>query len=610
MSKVERLKAASEGLFFVVDEDGNRPFSRELDALTAGDAETISESAASIAKHFGIYKQRERDAGGAKSGDFIFMVRMKIPGGGELSPDQWEALDRAADLYGNRTLRLTSREGLQFHFVYGRRLAGLIRHLNAGCSSGGAGLTTLGACGDVNRNTMVSPIDDLDFELPLDCRSLAHDIARELAPRSSAYYQIFLCDDAGRLVAPIGSEEPIYGSHYLPRKFKVGIAHPCDNSIDLLTQDVGFLPVVEDGIAREFDLYTGGGLGITHNQPETRQYLGMYLGRIPRQQVVDAVRAIAILQKEHGERKDRRQARWKYTVRRLGVEPVKAMLRGRFGLRLTDAAPQPIPAVRYHHGWHREAGDGERYFFGLPVEAGRLQDADGERKRSAVRIVVARLGLGVRITPNQDLLLCHVPAARRGWVERVLAEHGIPLPQTMARIRRLALACPAKPTCGLAMTEAERLLPVYLGALEQAGLGDTDVIIRMAGCPNSCSRPPTAEIGIYGYGKNDYVIQVGGARDGTRIGKVLYERVAGERMIGILTGLVKAVRDHSGDALSSGDYLFRTPVDELRRLAESVCDAPATGFDDEEVRAGGVRLCRAACGQPFRETANQPPARW
>ena len=416
MSQTDQIKAASDGLFYITEGHQKKPFALELDELTAASIETISEAAKEIAKHFGIYKQRERDASGGKTGDYIFMVRVKNPAGGELSAQQWIALDEAAERFANGTLRLTSREGIQFHFVHGHNLAALIRHLNGEYRDRGCRLTTLGACGDVNRNTMCSPVDDLDRDLPLDSRTLAHAIARELAPRSSAYFQIFLSDDEGRTVAPVTADEPIYGMHYLPRKFKVGIAHPRDNSIDLLTQDVGFLPVVNGQSAEQYDLYTGGGLGITHNQPETQQLLGIHLGRVPREQVVDTVRAIAILQKEHGERKNRRQARWKYTLRRLGADQVKAALRDRFSIRLTDARPQPVPEVRYHHGWHPEAGSEERYYYGLPVGNGRLQNTESARMRAAVRKIVEELNLGVRVTPNQDLLLCHVPAGRREWL--------------------------------------------------------------------------------------------------------------------------------------------------------------------------------------------------
>jgi sulfite reductase (ferredoxin) len=565
MSANERLKVASEGLFFVLEGETRLPFAHELDALTAGDAETLSDTAKEIAKHFGFYKQRVRDESGGKTGDYIFMVRVKNPAGGELSPEQWLALDEAADRYADGTLRLTSRQGIQFHFVYGRHLAALIRHLNANYRDRGCRISTLGACGDVSRNVMCSPIDDLDAELPLDSHALAQAIADELAPRSSAYFQIFLSDDDGRTVAPLSSEEPLYGEHYLPRKFKVGFAHPHDNSIDLLTQDVGFLPVVIEGHTA-YDLYTGGGLGITHNQAATKQLLGEYLGRVPREDVVASVREIALLQRDHGERKDRRQSRWKYTLRRLGVDRVRRELHER-AIRLEAAAPQMLPPCRYFHGWHRE--NGGAYYLGLPVESGRLRDTPHTRLRSAVRQIVDELGdfgLGLRVTPNQDLLLCHVPAAARARVEATLEAHGVPPLASLSAVRRRAFACPAKPTCGLAMTEAERLLPSYLATLEAAGLGEVDVIIRLAGCPNSCSRPPTAEVGIYGYGKNDFVIQVGGARNGSRIGKVLHERVPGERMPEVLTRLVAAIRDQNPQRLPAGEFLHQTPVDVLRGL--------------------------------------------
>ena len=565
MSKVEKLKSESEGLFFVAGRE-KHSFASELDALSAGDAKTISNEAKEISKHFGIYRQQEREASGRKSGDYIFMLRLKLPAGGELSPDQWSALNTASERFADGALRMTTRQGIQFHYVYGRNLGGLVRFINQEYPDRGYRMETLGACGDINRNTMCSPIDDLDPELPLNSRDLAFEIARELAPKSSAYHQIFLTDDESRTLAPMSAEEPLYGKHYLPRKFKVGIAHPHDGSIELLTQDVGFLPIMSGAEPEEYDLYTGGGLGVTHNQPHTKQLLGLYLGRVPRKQVVDTVKAIAILQKENGERKDRRQARWKYTLRRLGPDLVKRMLGDRFGIEIKPAQPQPLPAIRFFHGWNREAGAEKRFFLGVPVLSGRLKDENGVRLRSAVQKIVAELELGVRITPNQDLLLCHIPAERREWVDQTLTEYGVPKAHDISSVRRLSFGCPAKPTCGLAMTDAENVIPDYIAALEKEGLGDVDLILRMAGCPNSCSRPPTAEIGIIGYGKNDHMIQVGGSREGTRIGKVLYERVPEEDMVRVLVGLYRALRDHNPEGLPPGDFLDRTSSDELRRL--------------------------------------------
>ena len=565
MSTVERLKQSSEGLFYVHSTHESRHTMRsEIDALSARQAETISEHAKEISKHFGIYKQRERNESGKKDGDFIFMVRVKIPAG-ELRPAQWLALDAAADLYADGSIRLTARQGVQFHYVRGHNLSALIRHINASQGDEGYQLTTLGACGDLNRNTVASPIDDLDAELPLDSHELAHAVAREMAPRSSAYYQVFLADGNGQQIAPLNPEEPIYGAQYLPRKFKVGFAHPHDNSVDLLTQDVGFLPRVSGRKVTGYDLYSGGGMGATHNQPATMPLLALHLGVVQRAQVVDTVRAIATIQREHGERRNRRAARWKYTIRRIGVDAVKQTLRERFGISLADAEPLPLPPVRDHLGWHREAGGGDFLYVGILIPSGRVRDEATVRYRSAIRRIVSEVeGIGLRNTPNQHLILAHVPAARREWIERTLAEHGVPFDGAVPPIRRLAMACPAKPTCGLAMTHAERALPRYLAELERDGLNNVDVMIRMAGCPNSCSRPPTAEIGIIGYGKNDYVVMVGGARDGSRLARVLYPRLSENELIETLKHLVMAIRDRNPKRLPAGDYLDQTPDDELK----------------------------------------------
>jgi sulfite reductase beta subunit-like hemoprotein len=569
MSKIEHLKRASEGLFYVQAPDGSRhTMHSEIDALSAREAETISEHAKEIAKSFGIYKQRERNESGKKVGAFIFMVRLKNPAGGELTVEQWLALDDAADRYADGSIRLTARQGVQFHYVRGHNLGPIIRHLNGNYRDHGYRMTTLGACGDVNRNTVASPIDDLDRELPLDSHLLAHQVASELAPRSSAYYQVFLSDKDGTQVAPLNSDEPIYGAQYLPRKFKIGFAHPHDNSIDLLTNDIGFIPAVRGREVIGYDLYSGGGLGMTHNQPETTALLAVHLGRVQRDQILDSVRAIVELQREHGERKNRRAARWKYTMRRLGLDSVKHSLRQRFGIKLEDTQPAQLPPVRDLLGWYPEAGDGDRWYAGIMIPSGRVKDFESARYRSAVRSIVAGIeGIGVRITPNQHLILCHIPASRKQFVERILADNKVAFANATAPIRRLAMACPAKPTCGLAMTHAESALPRYLAELESAGLGGVDVMIRMAGCPNSCSRPPTAEIGIIGYGKNDYVLMVGGARNGSRLARVLYPRLGEEQLIDAMKGIVGAIRDRNPDNRPAGEYLHRTSDDELKAIA-------------------------------------------
>jgi sulfite reductase (ferredoxin) len=554
MSKNERLKAESEGLYWVATPGDRHSFGDEVVALERGERETLSGEAKELSKFFGIYKQQTRGERGRKTHDYIFMVRIKAPAGGAFDARQWAALDDASEQFADGTLRITSRQGVQYHGVVGATLGPLVRHLNRSYRSG----ATLGACGDVNRNVMCSPVEGLDPEFATGGFELALAIAEELAPRSSAYFQVFASDDTGRKVGPINADEPLYGRHYLPRKFKIGIAHPTDNSIDVLTQDVGLVPVAAGGRADGswWDLYSGGGLGLTHNMPQTAALLGLHLGSIRREQVVPAAKAIAILQKENGERRDRRQARWKYTIRRLGVDKVKDELRGRFGIDIQDSAPVPLPSLRLFLGWHRQR-DG-RHFYGIPVENGRMQPA----LRRAVRTAVEELGLTVRMTAQQDLLLCDVAA--RDALERILDAHAVPRPESLSRVRKLAMACPAKPTCGLAMTEAERVLPGYLDSLEEAGLGDVDVVIRMTGCPNNCARPSTAEIGIYGYGKNDHVVLVGGSREGTRIAQTLYPRVPEEKLVAVLVGLLRVLREHNPDGLAAGEFLHRTDPERLR----------------------------------------------
>lgn len=563
MSKNETLKVESQGLFWVAGKT-KHSFRSEIEDLTEGRAPTLSNEGKEISKHFGIYKQQER-IDGRKSHNYIFMVRLRVPSGGEFSAQQWTAICEASDRYCDGSLRLTTRQGIQFHYITAPALGPLIRFLNRTYPSTGYQMSTLAACGDVNRNTMCCVVDDLIPELPLTSRELAYGIAMDLAPRSSAYWQAFLTDEEGKTETPLMSDEPIYGPQYLPRKFKVAIAHPLDNSVDVLTNDVGFVPVVNGAVAEQYDLYAGGGLGTTHGQAETKALLALYLGRVPRAQVVDATRAIAILQKEHGDRGDRRMARWKYTIRRLGLDFVKRELRERFKLELKDAAPQPLGPNQFWHGWFREAGDA-KWFLGIPVESGRVKDTETCRLRSAVGAIAREIReVGIRITGNQDLILAHVPDAKRARVEEILAEYGVAT-GTMSRFRRQAFGCPALPTCGLAMTHAEHAIPGLADAVEAAGLGDVDVVVRMAGCPNHCSRPPSAEIGITGFGKNAHLIAVGGSREGTRIAQVLYPKISSEQMVPVLIGLLRAIKTQNPEGLPAGEFLHRTPPERLRAL--------------------------------------------
>jgi len=551
MSKNERIKVESKGLFYVLDPKEPHSFRDELDEMASGARETLSGSAKELSKFFGIYKQQARGERGKKTNDYFCMIRIKNPAGGRLTPQQWIALDDASDAFADGTLRITSRQAIQYHRVYGDKLGAMIRHLNRDYLDHG----TLGACGDVNRNLMGSPIDTLDPETSCGALELSNEIAAELSPRTTSYFEIFLTDEEGATAGRVTPEEPLYGEQYLPRKFKVGLAHPRDNSIDLRTQDVGLLPVDDRGAV--WELYTGGGLGLSHNNPKTEALLGIHLGRIRREQIVETCRAIVILQKENGDRKDRKQARWKYTIRRLGVAAVKAALRERFEIELEDSPePAALPPMELHLGWHEQRGGGS--YYGLSVQSGRLKGS----QRKAVRQAVEELGLSVVLTAQQDLLLCDVED--RAALEAILEQHDVAALGDGQLARANAMACPAKPTCGLAMTDAENILPDYFDALEAEGLGDVDVVIRMTGCPNNCARPPTAEIGIYGYGKNDHVVLVGGSRGGDRIAQPLYSRIPGEMMVPALVGLFRAIKERNPEGLPAGEFLHQTDPETLR----------------------------------------------
>jgi sulfite reductase (ferredoxin) len=551
MSGNERIKRESQGLFAVSDGKGVHGFRDEIEALEQGTAPTLSSTAKELSKFYGIYKQQVRGARGKKTHDYIFMVRIKNPAGGRLTASQWLALDEAADQFADGSLRITSRQGVQYHGVTGQTLAPLVRHLNRRYRDS----ATLGACGDVNRNVMCSPIDGLDPERACAGLELAHAIADELSPRTSAYFEVFLSDEAGKSLVPMNPSEPLYGEQYLPRKFKIGIAHATDNSVDLRTNDIGLLP--SDAEGSHWDVWTGGGLGLTHNNPRTAALLGEYIGRVARAQVVDLTRAIVLLQKEHGERGERRQARWKYTLRRLGIAAVRSALKGQYGIALDDAEPVTLPPMQLHLGWHAQRGGAS--YYGVSVQNGRLKGA----QRAALREAVEKLGLSVVLTPQQDLILCDV--ADRGALEVILDAHGVARAEQNSKVRANAKACHPKPTCGLAMTDAENVLPSYVEAIEQAGLGDVDAVIRMTGCPNNCVRPPSSEVGIYGYGKNDHVVLVGGSRNGDRLAHVLYARISEDKMVPALVGLFRAIREHNPEKLPPGDFLHRTDPVQLRR---------------------------------------------
>jgi sulfite reductase beta subunit-like hemoprotein len=484
---------------------------------------TITETLSSEATHFGgddttllkfhgTYQQDDRDARRARDDGaekaFQFMVRVALPAGA-LNAEQYLALEEVANRHANGTLRVTTRQGFQFHGVLKTGLKATIAEVNHRL------MTTLAACGDVSRNVMgcPAPVDD---EAHTAVRAAARGIAEQLRPGSRAYHEIWL---DGEKQVSTEEEEPFYGDVYLPRKFKTGVALSTDNCVDIWSQDVGLVAIPEGRTVRGFNVLVGGGLGMTHHKADTTARLAQPLGFVEPPHAVEAVRIVAAIFRDHGNRVDRRHARLKYLLAEWGMEKFRAEFERRAGFPL--APPVALPVLPYHDhlGRHRQP-DG-RWFYGVFVQSGRITDSGEHRLKSALHRIVTRLRPGVRLTGQQNVLLTDLDDAGVKAVEAILGDHGVTPPQELSAARRFSMACPALPTCGLAVAESERAMPDILDRFEAEltalGLRDEPLTIRMTGCPNGCARPYTADIAFVGRSLGLYNVYVGGGLGGDRV---------------------------------------------------------------------------------------------
>ncbi|HEX6617739.1 MAG TPA: NADPH-dependent assimilatory sulfite reductase hemoprotein subunit, partial [Gemmatimonadales bacterium] len=485
---------------------------------------TIAETLASDRTHFGhddlqllkfhgTYQQDDRDArreleAAGRDKAWQFMVRVAVPAGA-VTAEQYLALDRLAEEHGNGTLRVTTRQGFQFHGV----LKGDLKRTIAGVDE--MLLTTISACGDVQRNVMgcAAPLGDADHAA---VRRVAEALALELRPGSRAYHEIWL--DGEKQVSS-AEEEPFYGDRYLPRKFKAAVGLSTDNCVDIWAQDVGLLAVVLDGRIQGFNLLVGGGLGMTHNKGDTAARLAEPLGFVSTEHAIEAVRIVAAIFRDHGNRSDRRHARLKYLLGEWGTARFREEFRRRASCRLGPALELPPLPFHDHLGRHRQH-DG-RWFYGIFIQSGRIADVHGHALRTALREIVTRLAPGLRLTPQQNLLLTDLDTEGLETVEHTLVAHGVALPAALSAVRRYSMACPALPTCGLAVAESERAIPGLLDGLEaeldRLGLHGAPLTVRMTGCPNGCARPYTADLAFVGRSLGLYNVYVGGGLAGDRL---------------------------------------------------------------------------------------------
>jgi sulfite reductase (ferredoxin) len=529
----------------------------------AADSDHFNDQNKQLIKFHGFYQQDDRDARKdrhrEKAGkSYMFMVRCKIPGG-KVSAEQYLAIDALSENYANGTLRITTRQGFQLHGVLKKNLKKTIAQIN-GCL-----LSTLGACGDVERNVMAPPAP---FATPVYNRlqDTAERIAKHLAPRTGAYHEIWLNGEAVHDVPP--APEPIYGKVYLPRKFKTGLALPEDNSVDIYAQDLGLLAVVENGQVAGYNVLVGGGMGMTHGNEQTFPYVGKAICYVPADQEIHAVEAVVKLFRDHGNRGDRKRARIKYVVHDWGVEKFRQVLAGYLPFPLVLPRPIEVTQAPLHLGWHPQ-GDG-KFFYGISVESGRIKDEGSMRLRTCLRTLVERLKPAVRLTPSQDIFLCNLDSTAKADVERTLAEHGVPAPRSLTPLRQYGLACPAIPTCGLALSEAERVMPDLVGAFENAlaeiGLQNETISLRMTGCPNGCARPYQSDIGIVGRSGDKYSVFVGGSVLGHRLNFMFKDLVPFADIVSVMMPLLKDFKKNRQGSESFGDYCHRLGQEKLQQI--------------------------------------------
>jgi sulfite reductase (NADPH) hemoprotein beta-component len=550
-SETPKSPSANEGLKATSD------FLRGSIARDMRDNSTgaISEDNNQLTKFHGLYLQDDRDLRGERRRQnlekaYMFMLRVRLPGG-RCTSQQYLVLDRLADERGNGTLRLTTRQTFQLHGVLKGNVKPLIQGMHTVL------LDSIAACGDVNRNVMAPPNPE---------RSTVHQQVYELArgfsefalPKTRAYHEIWLDDELAAGGEP--EEEPLYGATYLPRKFKTGFAVPPSNDVDLFSQDLGFIAIVENARLVGFNVAVGGGLGMSHGNAETFPRLADVIGFIPLDKVTALGAAVISAQRDHGDRTNRKHARLKYTIEDRGITWFQTEVERRAGFRLEPARPFQFAKIADEYGWHHGA-DGS-WFFVLFILSGRIKDTPAQRLKSALREIAQVHEGDFRLTPSQNISISGVSAAGKPAIEAILLKYGLADQNRQSALRLNALSCVALPTCGLALAESERALPPLLEKLEQVldecGLRDESISIRMTGCPNGCARPYLAEIGIVGKAPNKYNLYLGARYNGTRLNRLHAESLTPDQIVETLAPILRSYALERTPGEQFGDFCTRT----------------------------------------------------
>jgi len=529
----------------------------------ASEATHFAEDDVSLLKFHGTYQQDDRDlrrareaAGQEKA--YAFMVRVAIPAGA-INAEQYLGLEEIADEHGNHTLRVTTRQGFQFHGVLKGDLKATIAGVNQKL------LTTIAACGDVERNVMAPPTPATS---PLVDQVLeeARKLSNALNPATRAYHKIWIEGQELNLNDPSNQNflDPLYGKTYLPRKFKTAFAFPPLNDIDIFTNDLGFVVIAEGEKLVGYNLLAGGGMGMSHGNAQTYPRVADVIGFLRPEHLEAVTKAVLGIHRDFGDRTNRKHARLKYVLAERGVDWCRAEVEQRAGVRLETPRPFQFTKQGDLLGWHRQTNG--NYFLGLFVENGRIKDADGYRLKSGLRKAVEQFQPEVRLTASQNILLVNVRADQREGLARVLSEHGVSVENPFTPTRLASMACPALPTCGLSLAESERVMPDLLSRIEQllieVGLRGQEIVVRMTGCPNGCARPYMAEIGFVGKGPGKYQVYLGGNEGSTRLNRLYKESVKFEEITSELRPLLTRFAQERTPEERFGDWCDRVLLKE------------------------------------------------
>ncbi|NHC41756.1 assimilatory sulfite reductase (NADPH) hemoprotein subunit [Bacillus sp. MM2020_1] len=526
-----------------------------LDRISAG----IPEDDNRLMKHHGSYLQDDRDLRNERAKQklepaYQFMLRVRLPGG-VATPEQWLVLDDLAQKNGNGTLKITTRQTFQMHGILKWNMKNTIQEIHSTL------LDTIAACGDVNRNVLCTS-NPYQSEIHSEVYGWSKKLSDDLLPRTRAYHQVWLDEEVVAGTPEIEEVEPMYGPLYLPRKFKIGIAVPPENDIDVFSQDLALIAIVEDGKLIGFNVGLGGGMGSSHGDKATYPQLAKVIGFCKPEQIYDVAEKTITIQRDYGNRSVRKNARFKYTVDRLGIETVKEELEHRLGWKLEEAKPFHFDHNGDRYGW--EKGVKGKWHLTLFIQNGRVADFDDYKLMTGLR-EIAKVHTGeFRLTTNQNLIIANVSTQNKKIITELIEQYGLTDGKHTSALRRSSMACVALPTCGLAMAEAERYLPVLIDKIEtiidENGLRDKEITIRMTGCPNGCARPGLGEIAFMGKAVGKYNMYLGAAFDGSRLNKMYRENIGEEEILSELRVLLSRYAKEREDGEHFGDFVIRAGI--------------------------------------------------